>query len=66
MRVGAVVMSVVVSFAIETVFPCWAIPDSVIGVELLTKSTPMREWKGSSGTTSLCIVIMILWHGIPL
>ena len=26
----------------------------------------MREWEGFSGMTSLRVVVMILWHGIPL
>ena len=65
-RIGAIVVSVVVSFTIEAVFACRAIPDGVVRVQLLTKLTPMGEWEGFSGMTSLCIIVMILWHGIPL
>ena len=65
-RVGAVVMSVVTSLAVEAVFLCRAIPNGVIGMKLFAESTPMREWEGSSGMTSLRIVIIILWHGMPL
>ena len=67
-RVGveAVVVSVVVPLAVEAVFARRAIPYGVIGMKLLAELTPMREWEGPSGTASLRVVVMILWHGIPL
>ena len=65
MGVGAVLMSVVTSLAVKTVFVYWAIPDSVSGLELLTEVAPMREREGLDGVTSLHIFVMKLWHDIP-
>lgn len=53
MGIGAVVVSVVVSLAVETVFAYGAIPNRVSGMKLFAESTPMREWEGLSGTASL-------------
>ena len=64
--VGTVVVGVVVSLAVETVLAYGAIPDSVVRVKLFAESTSVGEWKGSSGMTSLRIIVMILQHGIPL
>ena len=53
MGVRAVVVSVIVSFAVEAVFTCWTIPNSVVGMKLFAEVTPMRERKGSGRTASL-------------
>ena len=47
-RVEAIVVSVVASLAVETIFACGAVPDSVIRLKLFAELTPMREWEGPS------------------
>ena len=66
MGVGAVVASVVACFTVMTVLACQAVPDGVSGVDLFAEATSMGEWKGSGGATSWCILVMILWHSIPM
>ena len=64
--VRAVIVSVVAPLAVVAVLACWAIPDSVSRVELFAEVAPVREGEGLSGVTSLHVVVMILWHGVPL
>ena len=44
MWVVAVVTGVVAPLAVVTVLACWAIPDCVFGLELLTEAAAMGEW----------------------
>ena len=65
MRIGTVVMSVVASLAIVAVLANRAIPDGVVGLELLTKVTAVREWEGTCGPAGGCFFVVILGHGEP-
>ena len=42
--VGAVVVCVVMCFAIVAVLACWAVPDSMIGMNLFAEAAPVRKW----------------------
>ena len=46
MGVVAVFAEVVMSLTIVTVLACWAIPDSMAGLELPTEAAAMGEWSG--------------------
>ena len=65
MGVVAVVAGVVASSAVVAVLAGWAIPDHVSGLELLTKMAVMGEWCWFGGAAGLCVVIVVLWHGVP-
>ena len=52
MGIGAVVMGVVVSFAIMTVFASETVPDSMGRVELFAETTSVREWESPGGTAN--------------
>ena len=64
--VRAVFMSVVASLAVMAIPACWAVPNSVGGVELSAKATAVREWERASGTAGQCLVVVVLGHGEPL
>ena len=66
MGIGAVVVGMVTSFTVVTVFSGGAVPDSVSGVELFTKSTAVREWERASGAAGRCFLIVVLGLGRPL
>lgn len=63
--VGAIVVSMVVSLAIVTVFTSGAVPHSVFGLELFAEATAVGEWEGFIGAAGRGIVIMVLGHGEP-
>ena len=42
----AVLAKVVAPLAIMAVLACWAIPDSMAGLELSTKAAAVGEWSG--------------------
>ena len=65
MGVRAVIVSVIASFAIETVLACRAFPNGVFGLELSTETAAMGEWEGTTGTASRCFLVVILGHGMP-
>ena len=64
--IGAIVVGMVACFTVVAVLAHWAIPDGMSGVKLFAKVAPMQEWEGFSGTTGLPVIVMILWHSIPL
>ena len=65
MGVVAVLAEVVASPAIVAVLASWTIPDCVSGLQLFTESAAMREWCRFGGTTSLGVIVVVLWHGVP-
>ena len=63
--VWALVVGVVTSFAVMTVFSCWAIPDGVGRVELFAQSALVRKWEGPDGMANRDFFVMVLWHCVP-
>ena len=66
MGVGAVIVSMIASFTVVTVFSDGAVPDRVSGVELFTKTTLVREWERASGAAGSCFLVVVLGPGKPL
>ena len=64
-RVRAGVVFVVMPLAVVTIGTCWAVPDSVGGVELFAKAAAMREWEGPSGMAGWHFFVVVLRHGVP-
>ena len=64
--VGAILVSMIASFAVVTILACWAVPDSVGGLELSAKVAVVREWERASGTAGRCFLVVVLRHSEPL
>ena len=47
MGVVAIFASVVAPLAVVAVLVRWAVPDSMVGLELSTEAAVMGEWRGS-------------------
>ena len=65
MRVGAVVVSMIASLAIETILASGTLPNSVLGLKLSTKMTAVGEGEWMGGAASRCFFVVILWHSVP-
>ena len=61
----AVFAEVVVSTAVMTIPPGRTVPDRVLGLELMAEAAAVGEWSGSRRATSLRVVVVVLWHGVP-
>ena len=64
--IRAVIVSMVIPLAVVTIFTCRAIPDGVGRVELFAEMTSVWKREGFSRAAGLCIIIVVLWHGVPL
>ena len=64
--IGAVLVSMVAPLTIVAVLASGAIPNSMFGLKLFTKTAAVREWKRASGTAGGCFLVVILGHGEPL
>ena len=65
MRVGTVVVSMIASLAIKTIFASWAFPNSVFGLKLSAKTAAVGEGEGTSGAASGCFFVVVLRHSVP-
>ena len=65
-RVGASIVFVVASLTVVAIGAGGTFPDGVGGMKLFAKTTVVREWEGSSGTTGRHLFIVVLGHGVPL
>ena len=66
MGVGAVVTSVITSPTVMTVPSCGAVPNRVLGLDLFAEVALMGEWEGSGRMAGRHVVVVVLWHGVPL
>ena len=64
-RVGAVIVFVVSPLAVVAVLAGWAVPNSVVRMDLLAETTAMGEWKGSFGVAGRHFLVVVLRHGEP-
>ena len=65
MWVGALIVSVVSSFAVETVLAGRTFPNSMFGLELSTEAAAVGEREGTTGAASRCFLVVILGHSMP-
>ena len=59
------VVSVIASFAVETVLVQGTFPNGMFGLKLSTKVAAVGEWEGTTRTTSGCFFVVVLGHGVP-